>query len=83
MDKFPRDDREELLFEDDSSLHNSLKAIDDVIKEPVDGAHRNHEAIFSEVKNNILAYLKELEPMHPSDRITKRIEKFNQMGVWK
>ena len=56
--------------------------VDDVIKEPVDGAHRNHEAIFSEVKNNILAYLKELEPMHPSDRITKRIEKFNQMGVW-
>jgi acetyl-CoA carboxylase alpha subunit len=49
----------------------------------VDGAHRNHEAIFSEVKANILAYLKELEPMHPSDRITKRIEKFNQMGVWK
>ena len=57
--------------------------VDDVIKEPVDGAHRNHEAIFSEVKANILAYLKELEPMHPSDRITKRIEKFNQMGVWK
>ena len=56
--------------------------VDDVFKEPVDGAHRNHEAIFSEVKTNILAYLKELEPMHPSDRITKRIEKFNQMGVW-
>ena len=56
--------------------------VDDVIKEPVDGAHRNHEAIFSEVKANILAYLKELEPMHPSDRIAKRIDKFNQMGVW-
>lgn len=57
--------------------------VDDVIKEPVDGAHRDHETIFREVKTNILAYLKELEPMHPSDRITKRIEKFNQMGVWK
>jgi acetyl-CoA carboxylase carboxyl transferase subunit alpha len=57
--------------------------VDDVIKEPVEGAHRDHETMFSEVKSNILAYLKELEPMHPSDRITKRIEKFNQMGVWK
>ena len=61
----------------------SFGLIDDVIKEPIAGAHRNHEAIFSEVKTAILAYLKELESLTPESRIASRIEKFNKMGVWK
>jgi len=57
--------------------------VDDVIKEPIDGAHRNHEEVFEQVKSAIKSYLAELEPLNPDARIAARIEKFNNMGVWK
>ena len=59
------------------------KLVDDVIKEPIDGAHRNHTEIFEAVKTNIKNYLEELEKISPEDRINQRIEKFCAMGVWK
>lgn len=57
--------------------------VDDVIKEPINGAHRDLEAMFATVKKSIKDYLKELKPMDPAKRINDRIEKFNKMGVWK
>lgn len=57
--------------------------VDDVIKEPIGGAHRNHDAIFSSVKQSILTNLNELDRMDPEIRIQQRITKFNKMGVWK
>ncbi len=60
-----------------------LKLVDDVIKEPLNGAHRNHEEIFSSVKKNILKYIAELQKISPEKRINNRIEKFCEMGVWK
>ncbi len=59
------------------------KLVDDVIKEPVNGAHRDHELIFATVKKHIKKYIKELEKEDPNKRIDQRIEKFNKMGVWK
>ncbi len=59
------------------------KLIDDVIKEPKNGAHRNPEQAFTNVKKAILGYLKELQPMDSDKRINERIEKFNKMGVFK
>jgi acetyl-CoA carboxylase carboxyl transferase subunit alpha len=59
------------------------KLIDDVIKEPLDGAHRDQDMAFQLVKKAILGYLKELDPIEPMKRINERIEKFNKMGVWK
>lgn len=59
------------------------KIIDDVIKEPSNGAHRDQEGAFMAVKKSILSYLKELDPIAPEKRINDRIEKFNKMGVWK
>ncbi len=56
--------------------------VDDVIMEPLNGAHRNQEEMFSIVKNVIKGYLAELEPQAPEKRIEDRIEKFNKMGVW-
>ncbi|MEN9999368.1 MAG: hypothetical protein RI922_2358 [Bacteroidota bacterium] len=56
--------------------------VDDVIMEPLNGAHRNQEEMFSIVKNAIKGYLAELEPQAPEKRIEDRIEKFNKMGVW-
>lgn len=57
--------------------------VDDVIKEPLNGAHRNHDEIYSIVKKHIKKYIKELEAIDPAQRIEDRIEKFNKMGVWK
>jgi acetyl-CoA carboxylase carboxyl transferase subunit alpha len=57
--------------------------VDDVISEPIDGAHRNHQEIFNSVKDSILRYLDELEKMEDNERIAARIQKFNSMGVWK
>ncbi len=57
--------------------------VDDVIPEPINGAHRNHEAIFETVKKHISKYLKELKKIDPDKRIDNRIKKFSKMGVWK
>jgi acetyl-CoA carboxylase carboxyl transferase subunit alpha len=56
--------------------------VDEVINEPLNGAHRNHDEMFNIVKNSIKGYLAELETIAPEKRIDNRIEKFNKMGVW-
>ncbi len=59
-----------------------LKLVDDVIEEPLAGAHRHQEEMFERVKGKIKEYLNELDPKDPKQRIDERIEKFNSMGVW-
>lgn len=60
-----------------------LGLVDDVIKEPSNGAHRNHDEAFKLVKKAISGYLKELKPIDPTKRINDRIEAFSKRGVWK
>lgn len=60
-----------------------LGLVDDIIKEPSNGAHRNHEDAFKLVKKAISGYLKELKPIDPTKRINSRIEAFSKRGVWK
>ena len=60
-----------------------LKLVDEVIKEPLNGAHRNQAEIFVTVKKAISEYIKELEPQSAEKRINDRIDKFSAMGVWK
>ncbi len=60
-----------------------LKLVDDVIKEPLSGAHRHQKEMFTTVKKSIVKYLKELDAVEPEQRINDRIEKFCSMGVWK
>lgn len=59
-----------------------LKLVDDVIEEPLAGAHRHQEEMFERVKGKIKSYLAELDTKDPKTRINERIEKFNSMGVW-
>ncbi len=59
------------------------KLIDDIIKEPLGGAHTNHEAIFETVKGEILKQLIKLKAMDPDKRIEKRVAKFSKMGAYK
>lgn len=57
--------------------------VDEVIKEPISGAHREQQEMFTIVKNSIKKYISELKDQDPTKRINDRIEKFNKMGVWK
>jgi acetyl-CoA carboxylase carboxyl transferase subunit alpha len=58
------------------------KLVDDVIKEPINGAHRSQEEMFGIVKSYLKSTIKDLEKIAPEKRIDDRIEKFCQMGVW-
>lgn len=66
-----------------SSDMKKNKLVDDVIKEPLNGAHRNPEEIFDSVKKYIVKTINELEKIDPKKRIDQRIDKFSSMGVWK
>ncbi|MEP5613599.1 MAG: acetyl-CoA carboxylase carboxyltransferase subunit alpha [Cyclobacteriaceae bacterium] len=59
------------------------KLIDDVIKEPLGGAHNDLQASATELKKVISKTLKELLAKKPADRIAERIEKFSGMGAYK
>ena len=63
----------------DNMSKNGL--IDGIIKEPLGGAHRNHEEIFATVKNEILKHLATLKKLDVEERIEQRINKFSAMGV--
>ncbi len=58
------------------------KLIDGIIKEPIGGAHVNHEESFQNVKKEILKQVAKLEKIEADKRIEARIEKFSSMGVF-
>lgn len=57
-----------------------LKVIDQVIKEPAGGAHRNPEKALQTVKETILANLDALAKEDVETMMQKRFDKFRQMG---
>jgi acetyl-CoA carboxylase carboxyl transferase subunit alpha len=59
-----------------------LGIVDDIIKEPIGGAHRFREQTFENVKKAIEKNLEKLSAMDPTKRAEKRIEKFCAMGVF-
>jgi acetyl-CoA carboxylase carboxyl transferase subunit alpha len=60
-----------------------LGIVDDIIKEPFSGAHRDHDGAIKKVKKAIKSFLVELKDLKPEDRINARIEAFSNRGVWK
>ncbi|MDG1842403.1 MAG: acetyl-CoA carboxylase carboxyltransferase subunit alpha [Crocinitomicaceae bacterium] len=66
-----------------SSDMKKLSIVDEIIKEPIQGAHRNQAEMFRRVKKIINASLAELDIISPEDRITNRINRFSSMGIWK
>ena len=60
-----------------------LHIVDEVIKEPIGGAHRFREETYANVKKVIVKHLIKLQTMDPEKRCEKRIEKFCDMGVYK
>lgn len=60
-----------------------LKVIDSIIKEPLGGAHSDHDKIFKTVKKVVLDSYKELKDLSPEEIVEKRMEKYSSMGVFK
>lgn len=58
------------------------KLVDDVIKEPINGAHRSQEEMFETVKSYLKTTIADLKKIKTEDRINQRIDKFCEMGVW-
>lgn len=58
------------------------KLIDEIIKEPLGGAHVNREKAFNSVKNSILKNLKQLKEIDPDELVKQRIDKFVNIGVY-
>lgn len=56
--------------------------VDDIIKEPVGGAHSNPEAMAATLKDYLLKSLKELTKKKADKRIEERIAKFEKMGFF-
>jgi acetyl-CoA carboxylase carboxyl transferase subunit alpha len=70
---------EALRLTADDMLKNKL--IDNIIKEPLGGAHQDTEWMYNKMKKVVLESLAKLNKLTPSERISQRIEKFSSMGV--
>lgn len=60
-----------------------LKLVDEIIKEPLGGAHRDREKTFKAVSNAIVKNYDKLKNLSPKDLVAQRMDKYVQMGVYK
>ena len=60
----------------------NLKLIDGIIQEPLGGAHTDREGAFKAVQEQILAAFDELKELNDTDLVSKRMDKYAQMGVY-
>jgi len=57
------------------------RLVDDIVPEPLGGAHKDLKLMAKTIKEVILKALKDLDKLNPEERIEQRIEKFCSMGV--
>lgn len=57
-----------------------LKLVDEIIPEPLGGAHTDAEATANNLKNRLLKHLEELIKMPAADRLKARYEKYRAFG---
>ncbi len=60
-----------------------LKVVDEIVKEPLGGAHSDREKTFKAVRDKILSSLEEMKNLSPEELVEKRMEKYANMGVFK
>ncbi len=61
-------------------LGNGL--IDDIIEEPLGGAHNNTEEMYVTMKAKLIGYINELKKLTAEELVSTRIEKFSGMGAF-
>jgi acetyl-CoA carboxylase carboxyl transferase subunit alpha len=58
------------------------KLIDEIIKEPLGGAHNDTKKIYKNVTSAIFTHINQLQSISPEKRIKERINKFSKMGIY-
>lgn len=56
--------------------------IDEVVPEPLGGAHWDYQAAAQLLKENIIKALAAVKNIDPAKRVENRIEKYSKMGFW-
>ncbi|MEN3039934.1 MAG: acetyl-CoA carboxylase carboxyltransferase subunit alpha [Bacteroidia bacterium] len=59
-----------------------LKCIDEIIPEPLGGAHKNPTEVFRRVREKILADLPPLLALSPEELVARRLQKYSAIGSW-
>jgi len=57
-----------------------LDVVDDVIQEPLGGAHRDHQQMAIQIKQYLVSSLRELEEKSMEDLLADRYQKFRKIG---
>jgi acetyl-CoA carboxylase carboxyl transferase subunit alpha len=60
-----------------------MKLVDEIVKEPLGGAHKDREQTFRSVSNTIVKSYNEFKNLSPKELVDQRMEKYAQMGVFK
>ncbi|WP_339755404.1 acetyl-CoA carboxylase carboxyltransferase subunit alpha [uncultured Winogradskyella sp.] len=60
-----------------------MKLVDQIIKEPIGGAHTDREKTFLAVREAIIKSYEELKNLSPIDLVKQRMDKYDEMGVYK
>jgi acetyl-CoA carboxylase carboxyl transferase subunit alpha len=71
---------EALKLTAEAMLANGL--VDEIVPEPLGGAHRDREGMAATLKKYLLKNLKELQTKDSQTRIAARVERFSTMGVY-
>jgi acetyl-CoA carboxylase carboxyl transferase subunit alpha len=61
---------------------SELGVVDEVVREPMGGAHRDHKRAASLLRRAIRRHLNELLKMSPDQLVEQRYQKFRRMGVF-
>jgi acetyl-CoA carboxylase carboxyl transferase subunit alpha len=56
--------------------------IDDILSEPLGGAHRDHREAANTLKTYLLRYIREVRHIPAADLLEARYQKFRRMGVF-
>ena len=59
-----------------------MSLVDEIVNEPLGGAHPNREKTFDTVRNTIVKYYNTLAALTPKELVKQRMEKYFEMGVY-
>ncbi|MDC1195402.1 acetyl-CoA carboxylase carboxyltransferase subunit alpha [Flavobacteriaceae bacterium] len=59
-----------------------MKLVDEIVKEPLGGAHKDREQTFITVSNTIVKSYNEFKNLSPKELVDQRMDKYSQMGVY-
>jgi acetyl-CoA carboxylase carboxyl transferase subunit alpha len=60
-----------------------MKLVDEIVKEPLGGAHKDREKTFLTVSDAIAKSYEQLKNLSPKELVNKRMDKYANMGVYK